>query len=65
MENRIVNRQIGLGFFDDNFLFVRVALAPGFDRGRKHAGGLFIISEISFNFLLCTVFDPLRQNSDL
>src|SRR6266513_2277283 len=65
MEDRVVHRYVGLGFFDDDLWFVRITFAAGLNRKRKeHAADLFIITHVGFGFFLRSMADSLGQNSD-
>src|SRR5204863_5443174 len=65
MEDRVVHGYVGLGFFNDHLLFVRIAFATCFNRKwNEHAADLFIIAYVGFGFFLGPVADSLGQDSD-
>ena len=58
----VIDRDVGFGFFDDDFLFVGRAFAPGFDREREeNAVDFFVIAEIGFDFDLRALLDALSR----
>src|ERR1051325_11645351 len=66
VKNRVIDRHIWFSLFDNDFLLVRIALAPGFDgKWNEYARYFFVIADIGFNFHLGSLLDPLGYDADL
>src|SRR5438876_11892548 len=61
-KGRVINRDVGLGLVDDDFLFVWPAFSAGLEGKRKEdAGDFFVVANIGLYFYLCALLDPLRR----
>src|SRR5437016_13855081 len=61
-EDRVINRDIGLGLVDVDFLLVWAAFAAGLNgKRKKDAGDFFVVANIGLHFHLCALLDPLRR----
>src|SRR5437588_12643491 len=61
-EDRVINRGIGLGLVDDDFLFVWPAFAAGLNgKRKKDAGDFFVVAHIGLYFHLRALLNPLRR----
>src|SRR5207244_6236286 len=61
-EDRVINRNVGFCFVDDDFLFVWSAFAAGLNgKRKKDAGNFFVVAHIGLYLHLCTLLHPLRS----
>jgi hypothetical protein len=66
MKDRVIDRHIRFRLFNDDLLFIWIALAPGLQGKRnENTGDFFVITDVRLYFCLCTLHHSLRDHTNL